>query len=157
MVNLWHAIFTLKVKKHVKKYHLYALGAALASIAILSFKAGHPSSISCISENQVKWIKNGEAILPGGSNNKLILSGGNQKLYAFKIKMLEGGVNLLRCDIEYADGKTTSITLRNDVQQGEESREINNPTPPSPISKIIFWYDNPKQSAKLEWWSKVLG
>lgn len=141
----------------MKKKHLFLLGAIAASIALVSFRRISSSNIYSTSSRQVKWVKNGEAVVNSGNNAKVELAGGNQKLHAFKIKMQTGGINLVRCDIQYADGKSTTVTLRNDVQQGMESREIINPSPQIPIQKIILWYDSDKNQSHLEWWAKLIG
>lgn len=133
----------------MKKYHLYALGAALVSVAFFSFKGRSIFPYTQL-QKQVKWVKSGEAVLSSGHYAKVTLAGYEQRLYALKLKLLQGGVNLLRCDLVYTDGKTTSILLRNNVEQGQESREIENPLPQSPLSKIIFWYDSEKPNPTIE-------
>lgn len=141
----------------MKKNHLFLLGALAASVALFSFRRSSFQGVQSESALQVKWVKNGEALLSSGNNAKVELSAGNQKLHAFKIKMLEGNLNLVRCDVVFTDGNTTTITLRNDVQEGSESREILNPAPQSPIQKIILWYDSNRNQSRLEWWAKLIG
>lgn len=140
----------------MKKYHIYALGAALVPVASFPFKERLILPYMQL-QKQVKWVKSGEAVLPSGQNAKVILAAKDQRLYALNLKKLQGSANLFRCDLVYADGKTTRIMLRNDVQHGQENREIENPMPQPPLSKIIFWYESQKLDSTIEWWSKQSG
>lgn len=141
----------------MKKYPFFIIGAVVASMAFLSFRRIPLNRNTGGYTAQVKWIKSDEAQLPSGNNSKVDWTIHNQKLYAFKIRLLQGGINLLRCDIVWEDGRVTTLMLRNDIAAGEESREIINPTPQTAISRITFWYDSTKPSTHLEWWAKISG
>lgn len=83
---------------------------------------------------------------------------GGKPVYAIKLKVISGGVNLHKCEIWFSDGTRKEVELRNDVPAGSESREISLNDTLRQVSKIVFWYDTRtyKQRAEVELWGKSL-
>jgi hypothetical protein len=147
----------------MKKYGIWILGAAVVSVAMLSYAIpSFARSKSTKTERmQTTWGKLGQGwVEPADNGMTTINAQAGKPVHAIKIKVLNGGVNLHRCEVWFNDGSKKSIELRNDVPAGSESREMGLNEGSKQVSKIVFWYDTRnygKQGADVELWGKKVG
>jgi hypothetical protein len=146
----------------MKKYGIWILGAAVVSVALVSFsRAGVAGTRSTRTERmQTTWGKMGQgSVAPTENGVHTVNAQAGKPVHAIKIKVLKGGVNLHRCEVWFNDGSKKMVELRNDVPAGSESREISLNEGSKQVSKIVFWYDtrNYGQRADVELWGKKIG
>ena len=146
----------------MKKYGIWVLGAAVASVALVSFATpAIARSRSARTERlQTTWGKMGQgSVEPTDNGVSTVNAQASKPVHAIKIKVLKGGVNIHRCEVWFSDGSKKAIELRNDVPAGSESREISLTDESKQVSKIVFWYDtrNYGQRAEVELWGKKIG
>jgi hypothetical protein len=80
-----------------------------------------------------------------------------QKIKKIRINVTKGGINLKKCEVWLIDGSKKTIELRNDLSEGEESREMEIGSYPIIIDKIVINYDTRNHDinrSELELWGK---
>ena len=76
---------------------------------------------------------------------------------ALQVKVKNGPINMHRMIVNFRNGQTTEIELRNNFEAGSESRVIDLPGNNRIITTIVFWYDTKgfaNSKAVLEIWGR---
>ncbi|HLO80835.1 MAG TPA: hypothetical protein VK166_07755 [Chitinophagaceae bacterium] len=143
----------------MKNYGIAIIGAAALSLAFVSFRSPSGHRTARMEKMQTSWGRMGQGTIEQTENGVSTVNAmAGKPVYAIKIKVISGGVNLHKCEIWFNDGTRKEVELRNDVPAGSESREISLNDTLRQVSKIVFWYDtrNYKQRAQIELWGKSL-
>jgi hypothetical protein len=132
----------------------------MALSLVLSSSFTFPANISQagMTARGENWQKFAERKINLGLESEQIALSDDQAVYAaIKIKVRNGGINLLRCVIQFKNGKKKSLEMRNDIAPGGESRVIQLQENNQPISKISLWFKTGTsggQVAAVEIWGK---
>jgi len=65
---------------------------------------------------------------------------------ALKIKVRKGGINLHRMTVQFGNGETQELEVRENIREGGETRAIDLPGNTRIIEKVTFWYDTKNRS-----------
>ncbi|MFZ9662047.1 MAG: hypothetical protein ACO29O_09235 [Chitinophagaceae bacterium] len=125
------------------KYTLAFIGVFLIVFSLLSASRIKPLKKEYVYQNtSTNWDKLGENTIEPSENGVSIVKANSSKaIKAIKIKVKKGGFNLHRCEIWFTDGSKKAIELRNNINEGTESRIIELKDNIKGIDQVQFWYD----------------
>jgi len=113
---------------------------------------------SFISPQQNKWEKLGERKVNLGLDHDRIVIGASDGIFSkLKIKVRNSGINLHRMVVHFGNGDKQEIAIREDIQNGGESRAVDLKGNRRVISKVDFWYDTKgliNDKAIVELWGR---
>jgi len=113
---------------------------------------------SFISPQQNKWEKLGERkVNLGLDHDRIVIGAGDGIFSKLKIKVRNSGINLHRMVVHFGNGDKQEIAIREDIQNGGESRAVDLRGNRRVISKVDFWYDTKgliNDKAIVELWGR---
>lgn len=93
--------------------------------------------------NLGEWRLIGSAQAANGADHDVITCQGNDDFRKIKFKVTNSGVNIDRMVVTYDNGQHDQIEVKQEIQKGGESREIDlKGTGKRSLRKIEFWYDS---------------
>lgn len=99
--------------------------------------------------NRSGWHKIGDVEASFNLDNESIISMGNDKFKAIKLKAISASVNILSIDIYYGSGDVETVNLKNLITAGSETRLVELKTA-SPLKKVVFSYKAPQNAQETK-------
>lgn len=107
---------------------------------------------------QGAWIKLGiQSVNYRAEKDEFVVSGQKGSFTALKIRVLGAPVNMRSMVVNYRNGTSQEILLRNNFAAGSESRICDLSGSERIIRSVVFWYDTKnfaREKAKVELWAR---
>ena len=91
-------------------------------------------------------------------SDKDVISGYWKGWYeTLKIKVTGGSISMQKMVVHFRNGETQEIPLKNNFNDGDESRAIDLPGARRLIEKVVFWYEATNPAVKkpvIELWGR---
>lgn len=141
------------------KYALAIIGVILIAFGLVSASKIRPLRSEMTQfPHSYSWDKLGENIIEPSENGvSTVKPTFSKPIKAIKIKVKKGGFNLHKCEIFFEDGTRKAIELRNNIDEGTESRVIEWRDQYKIINKVTFWYDTrnfENSNTQVELWGQ---
>lgn len=105
-----------------------------------------------------RWIKLGERkVNYTVDRDEILVTAAEGRFTALKLRVENGGINLHRMVVHFADGSIKEVELRENIPAGGSSRVIDLPGNRRIIHKVVFVYDTKNFSdrkAVVELWGR---
>jgi hypothetical protein len=113
----------------------------LVLLAAVKVNAVFAQDPGIVTSSKPGWHKIGETTASFKSENESIIVLGADKFKAIKLKVTEAPVNIQSLQVFYESGEVEEINVRNEIQAGGETREIDLKNGMSKeLKKVVFVY-----------------
>lgn len=141
------------------KYILAFIGVVFIALSLISASKVRPLRNKTTHQyHSYVWDKLGENIIEPSENGiSHVKATSSKPIKAIKIKVKKGGINLHRCEILFNDDTKKAIELRNNIDEGTESRIIQWKDQSKIINQVTFWYDTRNfgnSNTQIELWGQ---
>jgi hypothetical protein len=119
-------------------------------IAFVSFSfASTPISEPKVDIEPPRWEKLGQRKVNYGlDRDEIFVTARDGRFSKIKLRVKNGGLNMHRCVIHFANGSKQNVEMRNNLAPGSETRVIDINGGRRVIKKVVFWYDSKNWSQK---------
>jgi hypothetical protein len=113
----------------------------ISAIILFAFTQAHGQKPAVIMENKEGWQKIGETEASFKKQDESIHLFGKDRFSSIKLKVTDGSLNVDRMQVFYEDGQMEEFDVRNQIEDGNESKAFSLKNPNQEISKVAFTYN----------------